>query len=70
MKDLIAWYGFKREPFSKEIKVGDLLETEALSECLARLDFIKQRCGTMLLTGGSAEEARTAAGIQKQVQTP
>ena len=51
MKDLVAWFGLKRLPFDKEIKTGDLFEAESLTECLARLGFMKQRCGCMLLTG-------------------
>lgn len=51
MKDIMAWYGLKREPFHKEIKTSELVDTEALRECLARLDFMKQNGGIMLLTG-------------------
>jgi general secretion pathway protein A len=51
MKDLLAWFGLKRFPFEKDIKTSDLLETEPLKECLARLDYIKRRGGILLLTG-------------------
>ncbi len=51
MKDLAAWFGLKRMPFDKEIKTKDLFESDALSESLARLAFMKQRLGCMLLTG-------------------
>ena len=51
MKDLLAWFGLKRYPFDKNIKTRDVLETEPLKECPARLDYIKRRGGIMLLTG-------------------
>ncbi len=51
MKDLQAWFGLKRFPFDKNIKVHDTVDTEPLKECLARLDYIKRRGGIMLLTG-------------------
>ena len=51
MKDPCAYYGLKREPFDKEIKTSELIDTLALRECTARLEFMKQRGGIMLLTG-------------------
>ena len=51
MKDLLAWFGLKRFPFDKNIKTRDILDTEPLKECSARLDYIKRRGGIMLLTG-------------------
>ena len=51
MKDLLAWFGFKRFPFDKNIKPSDALDTEPLKECLARLEYIKRRGGILLLTG-------------------
>jgi type II secretory pathway predicted ATPase ExeA len=51
MKELLAWFGLKRFPFDKNIKVQDALDTEPLKECLARLDYIKRRGGILLLTG-------------------
>lgn len=51
MKDLLAWFGLKRFPFDKNIKSKDVLDTEPLKECSARLDYIKRRGGIMLLTG-------------------
>jgi general secretion pathway protein A len=51
MKDLTAWFGLKRFPFDKTIKPADLLNTEPIKECTARLDYIKRRGGIMLLTG-------------------
>lgn len=51
MKDLLAWYGLKRFPFDKEIKTASLLQTQPLSECMARLEYLKRRGGIMLLTG-------------------
>jgi type II secretory pathway predicted ATPase ExeA len=51
MNDMLVWFGLKRHPFDKEIKTSDLFGSDALAECAARLDYIKQRRGTMLLTG-------------------
>lgn len=51
MKDLLAWYGFKRYPFDKEIKPTDSIETGIFKETLARLEYMKRRGGVMLLTG-------------------
>jgi len=51
MTDLLAWFGLKRFPFDKTIKPTDVLDTESVKECAARLDYIKRRGGVMLLTG-------------------
>jgi general secretion pathway protein A len=51
MNDILSWFGMKRLPFDKSIKAGDVLDTEPLQECTARLDHIKRRGGIMLLTG-------------------
>lgn len=51
MKDLLAWFALKRFPFDKNIKTEDVLETEPVKECTARLDYIKRRGGILLLTG-------------------
>jgi type II secretory pathway predicted ATPase ExeA len=51
MKDLLAWFGLKRFPFDKNIKPQDILDTEPLQECTARLNYIKRRGGVLLLTG-------------------
>jgi general secretion pathway protein A len=51
MKDLLTWFGFKHQPFDKSLKTKDMLETGALTECTARLDFMKRSGGIMLLTG-------------------
>ena len=51
MNDLLTWFGLKRHPFDKQIKTSDLFASDALAEAAARLDYIKQRGGTMLLTG-------------------
>lgn len=51
MKDILAWFGLKRFPFDKTIKPSDILPTEPILECSARLDYIKSRGGIMLLTG-------------------
>ncbi len=51
MKDLLAWFGFKRFPFDKNVNSRDVLETDPLRESIARLDYIKRRGGILLLTG-------------------
>jgi len=51
MKDLLAWFGLKRFPFDKNIKSAQVMDTEPLNECLARLSYIKRRGGILLLTG-------------------
>lgn len=51
MKDLLAWFGLKRFPFDKNIKTQDVLDSNPLKECSARLDYIKRRGGILLLTG-------------------
>ena len=51
MNDLLVWFGLKRHPFDKQIRPTDLFASEALDEAAARLDYMKQRGGIMLLTG-------------------
>lgn len=51
MNELLVWFGLKRHPFDKQISTEDLYSSEPMAECLARLDYIKQRGGIMLLTG-------------------
>ena len=51
MQDVMAFHGLKRMPFDKNIKTTAALDTEPATECAARLAYIKQRGGIMLLTG-------------------
>ena len=51
MKDLLAFFALKRFPFDKNIKTDDVLKTQPVKECTARLDYIKRRGGILLLTG-------------------
>ena len=51
MMDIVPFFGLTTAPFAKGIKTSAVVETEPLKECLARLDFIKQRSGIMLLVG-------------------
>jgi type II secretory pathway predicted ATPase ExeA len=60
MNDIVAWFGLKRHPFDKAIKTARLLDTEPLTECAARLDYIKRREGIMLLTGDPGVGKTTA----------
>ena len=51
MTDLLTWFGLKRYPFDKQIRTSDLFAAETLAEAAARLEYMKQRGGIMLLTG-------------------
>lgn len=51
MRDIVTYFGLKRFPFTKDLKTAEVAQTTPLSECLARLDFMKRRGGMMLLTG-------------------
>lgn len=51
MNDFLVWFGLKRHPFDKQIPTADLYQSDPLSECMARLAYIKQMGGIMLLTG-------------------
>ena len=46
MNELISWFGLKRYPFDKEIKATDLVDTEPLRECTARLDSCAAGAGS------------------------
>lgn len=51
MNDLLAWFGLKHMPFDKNIKSKNAFHTEPFKEATARMDYIKQRGGILLLTG-------------------
>lgn len=51
MKELPAWFGFKRYPFDKEIGTAHIIDTPVIKEALARMEYMKRRGGIMLLTG-------------------
>jgi general secretion pathway protein A len=51
MTDIVAYHGMKLFPFDKHLKTSDAIETGPSLECAARLAYIKQRGGIMLLTG-------------------
>ena len=51
MTDLLTWFGLKRHPFDKQIKTSALFASDAQEEAVARLDYMKQCGGIMLLTG-------------------
>jgi len=51
MNDIVTFFGLKRHPFDKSIKTTAALDTLGMRECTARLDYIRSRGGTMLLTG-------------------
>lgn len=51
MNDMLVWFGLKRFPFDKQIKTSQLFDSAHLAEAIARLNYMKQRGGIMLLTG-------------------
>lgn len=51
MKDIVPFFGLHTFPFDKGIKTSQLVDTDPLRECTARLDFIQRRGGIMLLVG-------------------
>lgn len=56
---MIAEFGLKRMPFDKSIKVHDLYSSYDAGEITARLEYVKQFRGILLLTGepGSGKTA-------------
>lgn len=48
---LEAYFGFKKNPFPKEIKTEQMLETYDTKEASSRLSHIRQHRGIMCLTG-------------------
>lgn len=48
---MLAELGLKKMPFEKSIKVGDLYNHYDTKEAMARLEFIKQHRGILLLVG-------------------
>ena len=46
-----AYFGFKKSPFSKELRVDQMIETYDGREASSRLAYTKQHRGLLLLTG-------------------
>jgi len=46
-----AYFGFKRQPFPKELKTESFFETFDIKEAFTRLQFLKQNRGIFCLTG-------------------
>jgi len=46
-----AYFGFKKSPFSKELKVDQMIDTYDAREAASRLAYTKQHRGLLLLTG-------------------
>jgi len=44
-----AYFGFKRVPFPRELKVDSLMDTYDGKEALARLNYIRQHRGIFCL---------------------
>jgi len=68
MTDLLAWFGLKRFPFDKNIKTADVLDTEAVKECAARLDYIKRRGGIILISRRNYNYAMPGSWISKALR--
>lgn len=75
MLDMLAYHGMKRMPFDKSIKAEDALDTDPSKECAARLNYIKQRGGIMLLVGDpgvgkTIAIRRFSAGLNENIYRP
>ena len=46
-----AYFGFKKAPFSKELRVDQMMDTYDIREASSRLAYTKQHRGLILLTG-------------------
>ena len=46
-----AFFGFKKEPFTKDIDTKEVFLSDAFKELLSRLDYMKNNRGLMVLTG-------------------
>lgn len=48
-----AFFGLKKEPFTKDIDAKDIFLSESFKELASRLEYMKKNLGLMLLTGES-----------------
>jgi type II secretory pathway predicted ATPase ExeA len=64
---ITTFYSLSDTPFAKDILPEELLTTDAFTELNRRLDYMRQRCGLMLLTG-EAGTGKTVA-VRAFVQT-
>ena len=64
---MTTFYALTDTPFAKDIPAEDLLATDAFTELNRRLDYMRQRCGLMLLTGeaGTGKTAAVRAFVQQ-----
>jgi len=46
-----AFFGFRKEPFGKNIEAKDIFLNEGFKELFSRLEYMKKTKGLMLLTG-------------------
>ena len=46
-----AYFGFKKAPFTKELKVDQMIDIYDWREAASRLGYIKQHRGILMLTG-------------------
>ena len=64
---MTTFYALTDTPFAKDISAENLLSTEAFCELNRRLDYMRERCGLMLLTGeaGTGKTAAVRAFLQQ-----
>jgi type II secretory pathway predicted ATPase ExeA len=64
---MTTFYALTDTPFAKDISAEDLLTTDAFTELHRRLEYMRERCGLMLLTGeaGTGKTAAVRAFVQQ-----
>ena len=62
-----TFYSLSKTPFNKQISEQDLLTTDAFEELNRRLEYMRQQCGLMLLTGeaGTGKTLAVRAFVQR-----
>jgi type II secretory pathway predicted ATPase ExeA len=62
-----TFYGLSKTPFHKQISNQDLLMTDAFEELNRRLEYMRQHCGLMILTGeaGTGKTLAVRAFVQR-----
>jgi len=69
-----AYYGFKRQPFPKELRIEQMFESFDIKEAFTRLQILKQNRGLFCLTGepGAGKTSvlrRFVEGLNPQMHT-
>lgn len=62
-----TFYGLSKTPFHKQLSEQDLFTTDAFEELNRRLEYMRQQCGLMLLTGeaGTGKTLAVRAFVQR-----